>query len=67
MPLTRLLVATLVLAALGLGTAPTSGAEKADLVLTNAVVHTVAPGRPKANAVAILGGRIAAVGTNAEV
>jgi predicted amidohydrolase YtcJ len=67
MPLTRLLVATLVLAALGLGTAPTSGAEKADLVLTNAVVHTVAPGRPKANAVAIRGGRIAAVGTNAEV
>ena len=39
----------------------------ADLVLRNAVVHTVARARPRAQALAIRGGRILAVGSNEEV
>ena len=42
-------------------------AEPADLVLTNAVVHTVDAKRPRAEAVAVRGRRIVAVGTSAEV
>jgi predicted amidohydrolase YtcJ len=38
----------------------------ADLVLTNGVVHTVDPRRPQAEALAVRGERIVAVGTNAE-
>ena len=41
-------------------------AEPADLVLRNAVVHTVDAKRPRAEAVAIRANRIVAVGTNAE-
>jgi predicted amidohydrolase YtcJ len=44
-----------------------SAAEPADLVLTNAVVHTVDASRPRAEAVAVRGGRIAAVGSTAEL
>ena len=40
---------------------------KADLVLKNAVVHTLDALRPRAEAVAVRGNRIAAVGTNAAV
>ena len=39
----------------------------ADLVLTGGHVHTVDPERPRADAVAVQGGRIAAVGSVAEV
>jgi predicted amidohydrolase YtcJ len=39
----------------------------ADLVLRGGIVHTVDPRRPRAEAVAVRGGRIAAVGTNADV
>ena len=39
----------------------------ADLVLKNGVVHTVDPRRPRAEAVAVRGARIALVGTSAEV
>jgi predicted amidohydrolase YtcJ len=48
---------------------PASGAagEPADLVLTNAVVHTVDAKHPRAEAVAVRGNRIAAVGSAAEV
>jgi predicted amidohydrolase YtcJ len=42
-------------------------ADAADLVLTNAVVHTVDPKRPRAEAVAVRGNRIVAVGSTAEV
>jgi predicted amidohydrolase YtcJ len=42
-------------------------AEPADLVLRNAVVHTVDPSRPRAQAVAVRGNRIVAVGSNADV
>lgn len=49
------------LAALSAAAAP------ADLVLTNAVVHTVDAERPRAEAVAVRGNRIAAVGSTAEV
>jgi predicted amidohydrolase YtcJ len=42
-------------------------AEPADLVLRNAVVHTMDAKRPRAEAVAIRGRRIVAVGTGAEV
>jgi predicted amidohydrolase YtcJ len=42
-------------------------AEPADLVLKNALVHTVDATRPRAEAVAIRGGRIVAVGTNEDV
>ena len=44
-----------------------SAAEPADLVLTNAVVHTVDVSRPRAEAVAVRGGRITAVGSSAEL
>jgi predicted amidohydrolase YtcJ len=43
------------------------GEERADLVLTHAVVHTVDPGRPRAEAVAVRGGRIVAVGSDWEI
>jgi predicted amidohydrolase YtcJ len=39
----------------------------ADLLITNANIWTVDPSRPKAEAVAVLGDRIVAVGSNAEV
>ena len=42
-------------------------AEPADLVLKDAVVHTVDAKRPRAEAVAVRGNRIVAVGSNAEV
>jgi hypothetical protein len=42
-------------------------AEPADLVLLNAVVHTVDPKQPRAEAVAVRGNRIVAVGTGAEL
>jgi predicted amidohydrolase YtcJ len=41
--------------------------EPADLVLRNAVVHTVDPKVPRAEAVAVRGNRIVAVGSNADV
>jgi hypothetical protein len=41
-------------------------AEPADLVLTNGVVHTVDAARPRAEAVAVRGNRIVAVGSAAE-
>jgi predicted amidohydrolase YtcJ len=49
--------------------APARGAspEPADLVLRNATVHTVDAKRPRAEAVAVRGNRIVAVGTSAEV
>jgi len=45
----------------------TRAAEPADLVLKTAVVHTVDPKHPRAEAVAVRGNRIVAVGSNAEV
>jgi predicted amidohydrolase YtcJ len=48
-------------------TAPASAADPADLVLKNAVVHTVDAKRPRAAAVAVRGNRIVGVGTNADV
>jgi len=42
-------------------------AEPADLVLKNAVVHTVDAKRPRAEAVAVRGNRIVAVGSTAEL
>ena len=44
-----------------------SAAEPADLVLLNAIVHTVDATRPRAEAVAVRGNRIVAVGTSAEI
>ncbi len=38
-----------------------------DLIIINAAVHTMDPARPTAGAVAILGNRIAAVGSTAEI
>lgn len=48
------------LSALAAGAAP-------DRVLVNGVVHTMDDGRPRAEAVAMTGGRITAVGTTAEI
>jgi hypothetical protein len=59
-------LAVLSLAALP-AAAPAAGASPADLVLTNAVVHTVDARRPRAEAVAVRGNRIVAVGGAAEV
>jgi predicted amidohydrolase YtcJ len=39
----------------------------AELVLRNGIVHTLAPGRPATEAVAVRGGRILATGTSAEL
>ena len=59
-------LALLTLAALvPAGTATAS--EPADLVLLNATVHTVDPKRARAEAVAVRGNRIVAVGTSAEI
>ena len=44
-----------------------SATEPADLVLLNATVHTVDAKRPRAEAVAVRGNRIVAVGTSAEL
>ncbi len=62
-------IAALVLLASGLSVpAGTSAAEEpADLVLRNAVIHTVDAERPRAEAVAVRGNRIVAVGTSAEI
>ncbi len=46
---------------------PVPASEPADLVLKNAVVHTVSSGRPRAEAVAVRGNRIVAVGSSADV
>jgi predicted amidohydrolase YtcJ len=46
---------------------PGCATEHADLILTNAVVHTVDPDRPRAEAVAVRGSRIVAVGSSDEV
>jgi predicted amidohydrolase YtcJ len=43
------------------------GGERTSLVLTHAVVRTVDPDRPRAEAVAIRDGRIAAVGSDGEI
>jgi hypothetical protein len=47
--------------------AATPAAGPADLVLQNALVHTVDAKRPRAEAVAVRGNRIVAVGSNADV
>src|ERR1700740_2722626 len=39
----------------------------ADLVIVNAVIHTMDPARPMAEAVAVFGNRIAAVGSTVEL
>src|SRR5579863_9739137 len=39
----------------------------ADLIITNANIYTVDKQHPKADAVAVIGDRIVAVGTNAEI
>ncbi len=56
-----LLVAASLLAACGAD----SAAERADLILTNAAVHTLAAARPRAEALAVAGGRITFVGGTA--
>ena len=57
----------LLLAGLPLGARAARAAEPADLLLTNGVVHTVDASRPRAEAVAVKGARIVAVGTSAEL
>jgi len=47
--------------------AETAPPAKADLVLRGGIVHTMDPRRPRAQAVAVAGASIAAVGTDAEV
>jgi predicted amidohydrolase YtcJ len=55
------------LALLLLAAADRAAAEPADLVLKNGNVHTLDPRRPRAEAVAVRGNSILAVGTNADV
>jgi hypothetical protein len=57
------LVLIAAVAILAFGCAPPP-AERADLILTNAVVRTMAEARPRAEAVAIAGGRILFVGAS---
>jgi len=47
--------------------APAAPVEPAQLVLRGGVVHTLDPAHPRAEAVAVRGGRIAALGTSAEL
>lgn len=61
------LLALTVASAMGCAPVRTEGAGGAELILTNARVYTVETGQPWAEAVAIQGGRILAVGSNAEV
>jgi hypothetical protein len=63
---TRSLALTALLACAA-GPHPARAAETADLVLVGATVHTVDAKRPRAEAVAIRGDRIVAVGSSAEV
>jgi predicted amidohydrolase YtcJ len=65
--MTRHAVLCLAVTLLAAAASDTTAAEPADLVLTNAVVHTVDTKRPRAEAVAVRGNRIVAVGSNAEV
>jgi predicted amidohydrolase YtcJ len=58
-------LSTLLLGSVPLPAAPR--AAPADLVLTNAVVHTVDPARPRVSAVALRGSRILAVGTREDM
>src|SRR5262245_30716308 len=61
-------IAVLALAASGLaGARSVWPAEPAELLLTGGVVHTLDPRRPRAEAVAVRGGRVVAVGTSAEL
>jgi hypothetical protein len=46
---------------------PAAAQEPADRAVVNAVIHTMDPAAPRAEALAALGGRIVAVGTEAEV
>ena len=55
------------LGVLALGAPAAAATPPADLVLKNAVVHTVDAKRPRAEAVAVRASRIVAVGANAEV
>jgi predicted amidohydrolase YtcJ len=57
----------LALSAKTLAGAPAQAVQPADLVITNGKVVTVVDGAPEAQAVASAGGRIVAVGTNAEI
>ena len=59
--------ATLVLFAACAGLAPSASGVAPDLILYNAKVYTVDDAQPMADAVAIAGERILAVGGNAEV
>ena len=56
-----------VLAAASVPARAASAAEPADLVLLNATVHTLDARRPRAEAVAVRGNRIVALGTSAEL
>ncbi len=69
MPSLRSTIVVLGLAAGALVGGPLAAraAEPADLVLTGGVVHTLDARRPRAEAVAVRGGRIVAVGTSAEL
>src|SRR5690349_7354700 len=46
---------------------PMTTSSAPDIILRNAVVHTVDPNQPKAGAVAVSGDRIVAVGDDAEI
>ena len=61
------LALALLAVAVGVPARAASAAEPADLVLLNATVHTVDEKRPRAEAVAVRGNRIVAVGSSAEI
>lgn len=63
--MSRRFALSILLAATAAG--PASAADTADLILKNAVVHTVDAARPRAEAVAIRGSRILAVGSSEEM
>jgi adenine deaminase len=51
----------------GMVLARTQAPEPADLIIHNAKIHTVNAKQPRAEAIAIRGQRIAAVGSNADI
>lgn len=64
---THACAAAVVIAIATTGCTPAPAADPADLIVTNAHVYTVSPQQPRAEAVAVRGGTIAAVGTAAEI
>src|SRR5688500_16212874 len=66
-PCVGAVIVALAVALMGRATAVAQQAQPADLIVTNAKVHTVDESRPQANAFAVKDGKFVAVGSNDEM